>query len=175
MPRIFAIVLAALATLGTASVASAQGRIDCAVTENGQPAAGTMVILQGSTTVATGACGRAATVPPGTYDVKVHIDGVLDRPDQRRTVTVRAGRLETLRTDFQTGILEVQVTSAGRRAAAQAVVLRNGTEIGTVSGGVGAHLSVGTYDVVVRYRGQEHRSTAVSIAPGERRTVSFEL
>lgn len=164
-----------LGVVSTASMSAAQARVDCVATENGQPAAGTMAITRGGAAIGNGACGRPVTVPPGTYDVRVQVDGVLDRPDQTRSVTVAAGHLETVRVDFPTGILEVSVTSGGRRAAAQAVVIQNGREIGPVSAGVGAHLSVGSYDIVVRYRGQERRMTAISIAPSQRRTVSVEL
>jgi hypothetical protein len=152
--------------------AQARGRLDCRVTENGVAASGTVTLRQGGREVASGTCGTPLIAPPGRYDVSIELDGALDRPAQTLEVTIVAAGVATATADFRTGILEVAVESGGRRAAGMATIFRNGERIGTLGSGVSGHLSVGTYDVVVRYRTAERRFDGVTIAQGERRLLS---
>jgi hypothetical protein len=152
--------------------AQARGRIDCRVTENGVAASGTVRLRQSGREVASGACGTPLAAPAGRYEAVLELDGALDRPTQTVEVTIAAGSTATASADFRTGILEIAVEQDGRRAAGMATIFRNGERIGTLGSGVAGHLSVGTYDVVVRYRTSERRFEGVTLGPGERRVLS---
>ena len=175
MTRKIAIALAVGALVAALPVARAQqghGRILCQITENGGSASGTVTVRSGGRTVESGSCGDTLGVPAGSYDVVVQLDGALDRPEQRRRVTVTAGATERVTADFSTAILEVRVTADGRRAAGMAIITRNGQRVGTLGSGVSGHLSAGTYDIVVRYRTEERRFDGVTLARGQRRALS---
>lgn len=148
------------------------GTIACQIRENGGPASGTILVRQGGRQVADGSCASPLSLPAGTYDVTLRLDGALDRPEQTRRVTLGAGQTEQVSADFSTAILEVRITAEGRRAAGMAIITRNGERIGTLGSGVAGHVSAGTYDVVVRYRTQERRFDGVALARGQRRALS---
>jgi len=150
----------------------ASATVSCRVLENGAPASGTMVIRSGQQQVATGACGAPVSVRAGAYEVVIRLDGALDRPEQIKNVTVGAAGTSTVSADFPTAILEVRITSGGQRAAGMATLTRAGQQIGTLGSGVAGHLSAGTYDIVARYRTQERRFDAITLAPGQRRALS---
>ena len=150
---------------------AAEGRVSCRILENGAPATGTIVVRQGSREVASGSCGAPVSVAPGSYSVLLRLDGALDRPEETRSVNIRAGGTESVQADFATGILEVNIQSGGRRAAGMAVISRGGRRVGTLGSGVSGHLSAGTYDVVVQYRSEERRFDGVSITRGQQRTL----
>lgn len=162
--------LLALASLALALPALAQGRgtLNCKIQENGESASGTISLLEGETEVARGTCGRPLSVPAGNYTAVLALDGALDGPEQRKPVTVAAGKGGEVSADFATGILEVKIQRKGRRAAGMAIIRRDGKQIGTLGSGVAAHLSEGTYEVVARYRKQEKRFEAVRVTRGER-------
>lgn len=149
----------------------AQGRIACQITENGQPAAGTITVRRGTTDVASASCGEPVSVPPGSYVAVLRLDGALDRPEQTRPVEVRAGATESMSANFATAVLEVSIQADGRRAAGMARIMKNGRQIAMLGSGVSAHLSTGTYDVVVRYRTREQRFDGVTLAANERRVL----
>lgn len=148
-----------------------EGRIRCTVKENGAAASGTAIVENGSGVVARGECDSPISVPPGSYQVRLKLDGVLDEPEQTRPATVRGGEVTQVAADFSTGILEIVVEAKGRRAAGMAVIRREGDRVGTVGSGVAAHLSAGTYSVTVRYRTQEKKFDAVELAAGQRRRL----
>jgi hypothetical protein len=164
-------VLLILATAGAA--AQATGRVRCTIRENGDRASGTIILKRGNDEVARGSCGEAIGAPAGSYTALVSLDGALDKPTQSRPVTVSGGGEAAVQVDFATGTVEIQVTAEGRRAAAMATILRGSEKVGTVAGGVPAHLSAGTYDISVRYRGEEKRVAGVTIAAKQRREVAF--
>jgi hypothetical protein len=154
------------------ALAQARGHVGCRLTENGAAASGTVSVRKDGEEVASGSCGSPVAVPPGEYDVVLGLDGAIDRPERTQHVTVRAGATAETSADFQTAILEVDVTSGGHRAAGLATISRNGDRVGTLGSGVAGHLSAGTYDVVVRYRTNEQRFTGVTLSPGERRQLA---
>ena len=163
-------------SLAAAPAAQAQqGQVACRITENGGAATGTAIVRQNGREIATGSCSAPISVPAGTYDVTLRLDGALDRPEQTRRVTVAGGQTANAAADFSTAILEVRITANGRNAAGMAVITRNGQRIGTLGSGVPAHISAGTYDVVVRYRTTERRFDAVSLARGQRRALSADF
>jgi hypothetical protein len=172
---IMAITAFTLVLTATPSVHAQQGRIVCRITENGGAATGTAIVRQNGREVATGSCSTPIAVPAGAYDVTLRLDGALDRPEQTRRVTVAGGQAANATADFSTAILEVRITANGRRAAGMAIITRNGQRIGTLGSGVPAHISAGTYDVVVRYRTTERRFDAVSLARGQRRALSADF
>lgn len=168
---------AALGVVGLAGGSSAQqapagGRVTCEALENGAAALGTASVRIGAREIATGACGTPIAVPAGSYTVVVRLDGALDKPEQTSSVTVAAGATQHVRANFATAIIDVRIEAQGRRAAGLAKIFRDGEEIGTLGNGVSAHVSAGTYDIVVRYRTQEQRFDAIQLAPSERRTLS---
>ena len=87
-----------------------------------------------------------------------------------------AGQNTKLDADFATGLLEMRIRSQGHDAAGMAVIRRTTRQIGTLGSGVAAHLSVGAYKVVARYRTQERRFDDVQIQRGQRTLLdaSFE-
>jgi hypothetical protein len=151
--------------------ADGSGRVSCAISENGQPASGVVSIQRDGAEVSTGSCGKEFNVPPGTYTASLRLDGALDGPEQKQTVVVEAGALSKLKADFATGTLEVRIVSLGKRAAGIAIIKRGGQQLGTLGSGVAAHVTAGTYRVIVRYRTQEKDLGDVTIASGQRVTL----
>lgn len=142
------------------------GQASCAVTENGEPASGSLVLQRDGTEVARGACGKPVTAPPGAYTAVIALDGALDGPTRSERITLEAGKTRELRADFETGVLEVRIEREGRRAAGMAIIRRDGAQIGTLGSGVAAHLSAGRYEVVVRYRADEKSFPDVVVSKG---------
>jgi hypothetical protein len=140
-----------------------RGEVECTVTENGEPASGAIVLRRGAEEVARGTCGKPVAAPAGSYTAVVALDGALDGPEQSREVTVEAGRTQKVAVDFETGVLEVRIEREGRRAAGMAIIRRGGSQIGTLGSGVAAHLSVGRYEIVVRYRTDEKTFADVEV------------
>jgi hypothetical protein len=148
--------------------AEAGGRVSCEITENGGTGSGVVSIQRDGHEIATGACGHEFSVPEGDYIAALRLDGALDGPEQKQPLSIRSGLLSKLKADFATGVLEVRVTNQGRRAAGLAIIKRNGQQLGTLGTGVGAHLSAGTYRILVRYRTHEKDLGDVNLAAGQR-------
>ena len=147
------------------------GKISCSITENGESASGTLIVLKGDEEVHNGACSSGCSLPAGEYTAVLGLDGALDGPEHRPSLTVGAGATASVDRDFSTGLLKVRIESAGRRAAGMAIIRRDGRQIGTLGSGVAAHLSAGTYDIVARYRTQQKAFEAVSIEQGQTRVL----
>jgi hypothetical protein len=144
------------------------GHVTCTITENGQPASGVISIQKDGNEIATASCGRELAIPVGKYVAALRLDGTFDGPEQRQNIDVKPGATQKLSADFATGVLEVRIASGGRRAAGMAVIKRNGQQLGTLGSGVTAHLSAGTYRILVRYRSHEKDLGDVTIASGQR-------
>ena len=160
--------LALSAFISASAQAEATGKVGCQITENGQAASGVISVQKDGDEIATTSCGRELSLPVGTYVAALRLDGAFDGPEQRQPLEVKAGSQQKLSADFATGIVEVRITSHGRRAAGMAVIKRNGQQLGTLGSGVTAHVSVGTYRILVRYRGQEKDLGDVKITSGQR-------
>ena len=161
--------------LGSSSAVEAQeGQIRCAITENGSPGRGTVLIEKDGKKVASGSCARAFAVSPGTHRVTLRLDGALDNPARTVEVEVTEGKTASATADFQTATLEVRVEAKGQRGTSLVAVEQNGRRLGTLGSGVSAKLSAGTYEVVVRLGGQEKRY-AVDLRPGQRRLVRAQF
>jgi hypothetical protein len=149
--------------------AEASGKVVCNITENGQPASGVISVQKDGNEIATASCGgRELSVPVGNYVAALRLDGAFDGPEQRQNIEVKPGGTNKLSADFATAVLEVRITSGGRRAAGMAVIKRKGQQLGTLGSGVNAHLSAGAYRILVRYRGQEKDLGDVTLASGQR-------
>jgi hypothetical protein len=148
--------------------AAGNGKVLCEVLENGKPASGTLTVLEGDSEIASGSCGKPFDVPAGTYTAALSLDGALDGPEQKKPLSVSAGQSTKIDADFATGLLEMRIRSQGKDAAGMAVIRKDNKQIGTLGSGVAAHLSVGSYQVVARYRSQEKRFDTVEIKKGER-------
>jgi len=159
-------VLISVAIAGPAR-AQPSGKVTCHITENGQPASGVISIQKDGKEVAEASCGRELSVPVGKYVAALRLDGAFDGPEQRQNIEIKAGGAQKLSADFATGVLEVRITSRGRRAAGMAVIKRNGQQLGTLGSGVSAHVSAGTYRILVRYRGQEKDLGDVTLSGGQ--------
>ena len=174
----FAALLGCAALVYGSAVAqsAAKGKLECKVTENGGPASGTVALLQEGEEVYRGNCNQLASVPTGSFTAVVGLDGVLDGPERRVPVVVKAGETATVAADFATGTIEVRIQSKGRRAAGMAVISLEGRQIGTLGSGVSAHLSAGTYQVVARYRTQKKQFGSITIEAGKKELLeaSFE-
>jgi hypothetical protein len=152
--------------------ADAHGRVTCEILENGHGASGVVAILKDEKEVASSSCGRELTVPAGDYVAALRLDGALDGPEQRQPISVKAGAAQKLHADFPTATLEVRIAaSSGRRAAGIAIIKRGGQQLGTLGSGVAAHLSTGTYHILVRYRAQEKDLGDVVLAAGQQRAL----
>jgi hypothetical protein len=151
--------------------ADASGRVSCEILENGVPASGVVSLQQGDREVANATCGKEFSVPAGDYTAALRLDGAFDGPERRQPLHVEAGALAKLSADFATGTLEVRIASLGKRAAGMAIIKRGGQQLGTLGSGVSAHLSAGTYHVIVRYRAQEKDLGDVNIAGGKHVTL----
>lgn len=151
-----------------------EGQIRCAVTENGNPARGTVEIEQQGRRVASGSCGRSHSVPAGVCKVTVRLDGALDNPAKTVTVQAEASKTVPVTVDFATAVLEVRIEAKGGRGTGLVAVEKAGRRIGTIGSGVPARLSAGAYEVVVRLGGNEKRY-AVELKPGQHRLVRAEF
>ncbi len=151
-----------------------QGQIECTVTENGTPSRGTVAIEQDGRTVASGACGRALSVPAGKCKVTVILDGALDNPRQTVDAKVEADKTSRVSVDFKTAELEVRIESKQGRGTGLVAVERGGKRLGTLGNGVPSRLSAGAYQVVVRLGGEEKRYD-VELRPGQRRLVRAQF
>jgi hypothetical protein len=149
-------------------LAADDAKLACEILENGSPASGTVALLQGTAEVAHGVCGKPIAVPPGLYTAVLSLDGVLDGPELRQEVTIAAGKTTKLGNDFETGLLEIKIQREGHDTAGMAVIRKGDRQIGTLGSGVAAHLSVGAYQVVARYRAQQKNFDNVVIAKGQR-------
>jgi hypothetical protein len=146
--------------------------VTCEITENGQPASGTISVWVDGAELAEGTCGRPLAIPAGEHEVVLRLDGALDGPERRLPLQALAGRTVPVSADFSTGLLEVRIQSQGRDTAGIAVIRRGGRQVGTLGSGVAAHLSVGSYEVIARYRTHERRFEAVEIRKGERTALA---
>lgn len=160
--------LLTLALIPALAVAQGTGKVACNITENGQPASGVISVQKDGNEVATTSCGRELSVPVGNYVAALRLDGAFDGPEQRQNLEIKAGSTQRLTADFATAILDVRITSGGRRAAGMAVIKRKGQQLGTLGSGVTAHVSAGTYRILVRYRGQEKDLGDVTLSSGQR-------
>jgi hypothetical protein len=176
MPCLLALALLgwALAHEGDAAADASGGQIRCTVTENGNPASGTVEIEKDGLRVASGSCGRSHAVPAGPCKVTVRLDGALDNPAKTVTVRAEADKTVPVTVDFATAVLEVRIDAKGGRGTGLVAVEKAGRRIGTIGSGVPARLSVGAYEVVVRLGGNEKRY-AVELKPGQRRLVRAEF
>jgi hypothetical protein len=156
--------------------ADAVGHVSCEITENGEMATGVVSVQRDGKEVATAACGRELNVPAGDYVAALRLDGAFDGPEQRQNIQVKSGTPLKLKVDFATAVLEVRIASSGRRAAGMAVIKRRGQQLGTLGSGVQAHVSAGTYRVLVRYRTQEKDLGDITLTAGQHLTLdaSFE-
>lgn len=158
--------------LAPADRASAQAAtVRCVIQENRLPASGTVALMSGDTQIASGTCSRGIEVEPGTYTAVIQLSGALDRPSKEKSVTVAAGETKLVRVDFRTGMLEVRIEAKTRGGTGMAIVFRDGKKIGTLGNAVAVHLSTGTYDVVVRYAGQEQRFEKTRLRAGQHRVL----
>lgn len=166
-----------LAALLLASpAAAADPAVQCEIRENGEPASGTMLVLDGSgKEVAEGTCGKPLTLPPGSYTAVLRLDGAIDGPEQRLPLTVGKDAPKPLKADFATGTVEVKVTSESKAAAGMAIIRKDGKQIGTLGSGVPAHLSAGTYDIEVRHRASSKTLSAVVIAKGDKKSLDVSF
>lgn len=157
--------------LTSPAVASANS-IKCEISTNNETAFGTFAVLDGIRELGNGQCGQdTVQAPPGKYTVVVKLDGALDGPEQRVPVEVDKGKPTVVKADFAMGSLTVQIQREGRRAAGVAIVRRSGKQVGTLGSGVAAQLSVGSYEVVVRYRDQEKVFADVKIEAGKAQSL----
>jgi hypothetical protein len=157
--------------LASAVRAAGDGKASCEITENGKPASGMIVVLDGNTELLRGSCGKPIAVPAGEHTAVLTLDGALDAPEQRQPVTVQASKTAKIKADFATGLLEVHITHEGHETAGMALIRKDGRQIGTLGSGVTAHLSAGSYEVVARYRSQERRYDKVAVAAGQHAVV----
>ncbi|MBN1655172.1 MAG: hypothetical protein JXA30_15495 [Deltaproteobacteria bacterium] len=139
------------------------GRVDCRILENGESASGTISLRKDGSEVRKESCNGVITVEIGTYSAVVSLDGVLNGAEQKHSLTVRKGSTARVVADFPTGFLEVHILSEGKKAAGMAIIRKDNGQIGTLGSGVSAHLSVGSYQVVARYRSQEKQFDNVII------------
>jgi len=151
--------------------ADGSGRVSCTISENGQAASGVVSLQQNDKEVSTGSCGKEFSVPAGKYSAALRLDGAFDGPELKQNVVVEAGAVSKLTANFETGSLEIRIVSLGKRAAGMAIIKRAGQQLGTLGSGVAAHLSAGTYRVIVRYRTQEKDLGDVTVAPSQRVTL----
>jgi len=161
---------------GASLHADSSGKVTCEITENGETATGVISVQRDGKEIATISCGRELSVPAGDYVAALRLDGAFDGPEQRQNIQVKPGAPLKLKANFATAVLEVRIASSGRRAAGMAVIKRGGQQLGTLGSGVQAHVSVGTYRVLVRYRAQEKDLGDITLTAGQHLTLdaSFE-
>ena len=145
--------------------------LDCLVHENGAYAPGSIDVRALGASVASGSCGTALTIDPGTYDVTIRLDEVLDRPSKTMRIVLSSGEDRDLVADFETAILEVRLVVADEPVSGLVEVLRTGQLVGTLGSSVPWRVSAGTYDVVAHYRTDVVRFDNVELAPAQRRAL----
>jgi len=155
--------------------AAPSARVDCDVQENGQQALASFRVMAGESEIAKGSCGRAQEVPPGTYEMRVTLDGAVDAPTVKQRIEARVGDLTKARASFETGEILVELTRDGRRTIGTIKLLKGGSVLATLTGGVTSRVSVGTYSVELESRGARRTLDAVTVSRGERRSLSADF
>jgi hypothetical protein len=150
-------------------------RIDCEARDNGAPASASFVVLGSAGEIAKARCGQPTSLPAGSYEVAVHLDGAADAPVSRQRVEAGAGQLTKVLAEFETGELLVEITREGRRSVGQIKLLQHGRQLAILSSGVATRVSAGTYTLEVSSRGRTRALEAVTVSRGERRVLSAEL
>lgn len=170
----FALFFTVYAALAASSTAFAQntGKVECTILENASAASGTIELKGSDGELISGSCGGPVSAPAGKYSVELRLDGALDHPKKTSTVEVKSGETSQLKADFSTGILQIQAQEGERRVAAMATVYRGTSRVGSLGMGVTAHLSTGSYDVVVRYRSKEKRFSGVTLSAQQKRVLN---
>lgn len=108
--------------------------------------------------VASGKTGQAIEAPSGTYTLEVQIDdaaAMLDRPMQRRQLTINAGDELHETAEFPWTMIQLNVRVNGKLdRGAEVILLRDGNEVATVKSGA-SHVAIspGRYGAVVKTRG----------------------
>lgn len=154
--------------------AAQQATVQCEVTANGAWAKGSMALSQGEKKVASKACGTDIRVAPGEYEAVLQLKGALDRPSETQTITVTADETKVVKADFATGTLTVRLKKKGK-GAAKVVVKRGGKTVGTTISTKAIQLSTGTYDITVKFRGEEVRFEDIELRAGERQTLNAQF
>jgi len=167
---VFFSIIVALGSIPYSVIAEPQGvgKVECQILENGGSATGTISLQRDGREVKHGTCGGSVSVKSGSYMAVVSLDGVLNGAEQRHAITVRTGKATRVVADFPTGFLQVNILSNGKKAAGMAVIRKDSRQIGTLGSGVSAHVSVGTYRVVARYRSQEKAFDNVIVEASKR-------
>lgn len=177
--RNYSVILAFSGLIGLAvssqAGAAASARVDCEVQENGKASLGSFRLLAGDTQIAKGSCGRPQEVPAGSYDLLVSLDGAADAPIFKQHVDARVGELTKATASFETGEILVELTREGRRTMGTIKLLRGKESVATLTAGVASRVSAGTYSVEIESRGTRRVLDAVTVARGERRSLSEDF
>ena len=177
MPRaaLCALVLVLGVSVGASAALAQAGAVRCIVTANGAPATGTITLVREGERVEGGSCDQQFRVPAGEYAAVVRLDGALDHPSREKSIRVVMGETAVVKVNFKTAVLQVDIKTKSRGGAAMVMVLKGGKKIGTLGSGVAAHITAATYDVVVRYGGQEQRFEKVKLRPGQHRILRAQF
>jgi len=143
------------------------GTLSCTVRLNDEPAKGTMAVLRGTQVVETFKCdGRSIQITAGTYRYVIRIDGLLNPLKSRdHSLNVPPGGSMTVEQEVPAGSLRVDGRVDGQPVRGMVAVVREGRRVGSVATGTPSHLTRGTYEIVVNYRGQERRFPDTTIDP----------
>jgi hypothetical protein len=142
---------------------------------DGKPAEATVRLLAGSTEAAGGASGQAMTVDSGDYTMEVQIadDSLVDKPRQRRALTLLPGGNVTETVDFPWSKIQLKVRVNGALdQGAQVHLMRNGEKVVTLkSNAPHVPISPGRYQAVVKTRGAEIEVQQLMFPQGATQTV----
>ena len=169
-------------TSGGASVTpdpAGSGRFSCDVVENGVVASASYRVLDGGTTVLRGRClSPAESLPAGSYQVEVTLDGTADRATRTLPLRVVRGEIATARAEFETSRVTVNLVHDGDRLPGRATLKRNGRVVGHLGTGVYGVVSAGRYEIEVAvepgYDGlYGSRTVTLDLAPGQVRSLDL--
>lgn len=146
------------------------GLVQCTVTAAGVLAPATIEVRYEGRVMASGACGERIEVPGGDYYATITLERAIDRPQQTVPLHVPENGIGTATAAFDTSILEVRFMKDGVSTFGQAILERDGRELGSIGSGVVTFVSSGPITIRARHL-SEWKTYTVDLAPGQRRAI----
>jgi hypothetical protein len=153
--------------------------LDAVVQGKSVPAKVRLLAADGSE-AASGETGQALNVQSGEYTLEVEIvddDALLDKPTQKRQLTVNAGDELNEKAEFPWSKVTLNVRVNGKLdRGAKVILLRDGQEVAKVKSGAPlAPISPGRYEAVVETRGAKIEVKGMLFPEGGSETMPVDV
>src|SRR5687768_16919262 len=117
MRRVVLAVFLTIAGLAAGSAGAEGGAsFACEALDNDKPAPATFRLLAGGKEISSGSCGAIKSIPAGSSEALIVLDGAADQPAHREQINAEPGKTVRVKARYETGELVVDVTRDGRRS-----------------------------------------------------------